>query len=296
MNKEIRKSIVIDAPVETVYKALSDEKELVNWFPDHAILEKSVGGRMEFKFKRSDGTVDHKVEGEILEIVPGKKLAFSWRNTSDPNFPNTKVTWSLKAVDGGRTRVELVHTGFSEGRWLDLHDGGWSFFIRRLAEYCTQGRVESRAMYKEMGKEIHKTLIINTGPEVVFRALTEGNELTQWFSNQGATIEPRTGGKLEFGFLRPDGERHAFHGRILEFIPAKKLSFSWNNIHEPISEDEIITWSLERVDGGKTKVTLSHTGLKESKEDIAAGWSYEAGWTYFLGQLVGHCNKLAVRT
>ena len=296
MSNEIRKTIVIDAPAETVYKALSDEKELTYWFPSHAILDRRVGGRMEFKFERNDGIVDHKVEGEILEFVPGKKLSFSWKNTSDPDFPNTKVTWTLEPLEGGKTRVELVHTGFEKGRWFDLHDGGWSFFIGRLEEYCTKGRVESRAMYKEMGKEIRKTVMINAPSDAVFRALTDDKELVQWFPNQGATLDVRVGGKLEFRFLRPDGEKHAFHGKILEIIPGKKLSYSWNNLHEPMSDNEIITWTLEPVDGGRTRVTLLHTGLKESKEDVAGGWSYEAGWIFFLGQLVEHCNGPAIKS
>jgi uncharacterized protein YndB with AHSA1/START domain len=41
---EIRKTIVIDASPEVVFKAISDPKELTNWFPDQAILEPRVGG------------------------------------------------------------------------------------------------------------------------------------------------------------------------------------------------------------------------------------------------------------
>ena len=36
---EIKKSIVIDASPEVVFKAISDPNELTNWFPDQAILE-----------------------------------------------------------------------------------------------------------------------------------------------------------------------------------------------------------------------------------------------------------------
>ena len=34
-------------------------------------------------------------------------------------------------------------------RWFDLHDGGWSYFVNRLVQYCQTGRVESRAMFRE---------------------------------------------------------------------------------------------------------------------------------------------------
>jgi uncharacterized protein YndB with AHSA1/START domain len=42
---EIRKSIVIEASTEVVFKAITDPEELTNWFPDQAILESKVGGR-----------------------------------------------------------------------------------------------------------------------------------------------------------------------------------------------------------------------------------------------------------
>lgn len=99
-----------------------------------------------------------KVVGKVLEFMPDKKFSMSWKNTADPNFPDTKVTWMLEP-DGDRTKVTLVHTGFEKGRWLDLHDGGWSFFAGRLVEYCQTGRVENRQMFKELDR---KTLADST--------------------------------------------------------------------------------------------------------------------------------------
>lgn len=136
MTDIIRKTIIIDAPPEVVFRAITDEKELINWFPDQAKLEARVGGAMEFKFQRDEETVDHTVIGKVLEIIPDKKLSLSWKNTSDQNFPNTTVTWTLELVENGRTRVTLEHSGFEKGRWRDLHDQGWTYFLVQLADYC----------------------------------------------------------------------------------------------------------------------------------------------------------------
>ena len=48
--REIRKIIEIDASPEVVFKALSDPKELTNWFPDAAILEPKIGGKFKISF------------------------------------------------------------------------------------------------------------------------------------------------------------------------------------------------------------------------------------------------------
>lgn len=67
------------------------------------------------------------MEGKVLEIVPNKKISYSWANKFDPNFPKTTVTWTLEEVDGNKIRVTLVHAGFgSKSKWYDLHGKGWS--------------------------------------------------------------------------------------------------------------------------------------------------------------------------
>lgn len=149
MTETIQKSIVVNAPASRVFQALTSDKELTNWFPNIAKLEARVGGSVEFQFVNADGCVDHKVVGKVLELIPDKKFSMSWKNTSDPDFPDTTVTWTLEP-DGGRTKVTLVHSGFEKGRWFDLHDGGWSYFAGRLVEYCQTGRVENRQMFKEL--------------------------------------------------------------------------------------------------------------------------------------------------
>lgn len=286
MTETIAKSIIIDAPPSKVFQAITDEKELTNWFPNIARLEAKVGGSVEFRFQRADGTVDHIVVGKVIEIVPDKKFSMSWKNTSDSNFPDTMVTWTLEP-DGDKTLVRLVHSGFEKGKWLDLHDGGWSYFAARLAEYCQKGHVESRQMFKELGEEIQKTIVVDARPEVVFRALTDDQELTQWFPNH-AVLEARVGGTMEFRFERPDGEKHTMHGSVVELIPNKKLSYSWK-LAGGSDPDSLVTWTLDPVDGGKTQVTLVHSGLIPAPK--GEEWSYEKGWTYFIGRLAERYKK-----
>jgi uncharacterized protein YndB with AHSA1/START domain len=79
---EIRKSIVIDASTEVVFKAITDPEELTNWFPDQAILESKVGGRYKFSFNKQENTeyrqMDYFPEGTITEFIPNKKITYTW--------------------------------------------------------------------------------------------------------------------------------------------------------------------------------------------------------------------------
>src|SRR5215831_16378070 len=79
---EVTKNIVIDAPPEVVFKAITDQNQLTNWFPDQAILEAKVGGKMKFSFYKNSkrgnqecGRERDKVkEGIISEFILIRKF------------------------------------------------------------------------------------------------------------------------------------------------------------------------------------------------------------------------------
>ena len=142
---EIKKSIVVHASPEVVFKAITDPNELTNWFPDHAILEPKVGGKMKLSFykekseKRTGCTTDAFPEGTIKEFIPNKKLSYTWQHKDVPEFPETVVTWELEDIGANKTRVELIHSGFTgkeERKSFKEHDQGWTYFLDRLEKYC----------------------------------------------------------------------------------------------------------------------------------------------------------------
>jgi uncharacterized protein YndB with AHSA1/START domain len=135
----IEKNVVIDASPEVVFKAITDPKELTNWFPDHAIMEAKLGGKVKFSFykdkERKDRELECIPEGTIIELIPNKKVSYTWHQPNIPDFPRTVVTWELEEIADNKTRVKLLHTGFEPGR-LFKHDEGWSYYLNRLQSYC----------------------------------------------------------------------------------------------------------------------------------------------------------------
>lgn len=138
---EIRKTIEIDATPEIVFSALTDPAEITQWFPDQAILEPKVGGKMKFTFfARGAKPLDRDFfpEGEILEFVPNEKLSYTWIPSDIPGFPRTVVVWNLEKIGENKTRVTLTHSGFTgkPHELLKEHSYGWDYFANRLVEYC----------------------------------------------------------------------------------------------------------------------------------------------------------------
>jgi uncharacterized protein YndB with AHSA1/START domain len=138
---KIRKTIIIDATPEVVFKAITDPDELTHWFPDQAILEPNVGGKMKFSFFKTDSQyrqMDYFPEGIISEFVPNKKIAYTWQEPNIPDFPKTIVTWEFEKIDNDKTELKLLHTGFKPDETAKKHNEGWSHFLGELTKYCTK--------------------------------------------------------------------------------------------------------------------------------------------------------------
>ncbi|HUU48887.1 MAG TPA: SRPBCC domain-containing protein [Nitrosopumilaceae archaeon] len=146
MSNEIKQVVELNSSQEDVFKAISNPEDLINWFPDVAILEPKVGGKFKISFLKDSKKpkmkmdVDFINEGKILEIVSNKKLVHTWKWNQFSEFPETIVTWDLEPISDGKTRLTLTHTGFTGKEKgpasLEEHTKGWSFFLNELISYC----------------------------------------------------------------------------------------------------------------------------------------------------------------
>lgn len=75
---EVRKTIVVDAPPEVVFKALTDEKELVRWMPQEARIDPRHNGEYEFKYHWAEKGLHSVARGKILELIPDKRLSYTY--------------------------------------------------------------------------------------------------------------------------------------------------------------------------------------------------------------------------
>jgi uncharacterized protein YndB with AHSA1/START domain len=92
-----------------------------------------VGGRFRIAFGGADGTM-HECAGEYREVVPNRKLVFTWswpRTTPDRI---SLVTVIFKAVNGG-TELDFRHEQFFDEKARDDHKRGWTGVLDKLAEY-----------------------------------------------------------------------------------------------------------------------------------------------------------------
>ena len=88
-----------------------------------------VGGRFHVGFRGNDGG-QHDVSGVYKEIVPNRKLVFSWAWRTTPER-ESQVTIDLKP-DGAETILTLTHEQFFDAKARDDHGVGWNRALDNL--------------------------------------------------------------------------------------------------------------------------------------------------------------------
>jgi uncharacterized protein YndB with AHSA1/START domain len=139
------------------------------------------------------------------------------------------------------------------------------------------------------GGTLTKNIVVNSPAKIVFNAISNENELQKWGpANQRATLDKRIGGIIQFVTVREDTqETYIIRGNILEFVPDRKIPYTWRVDAQSDYHKTTVTWTLEPADNNKTNVTLVHSGIiKEEHTQLA-----NAGWTYFLDRLVRYYKQ-----
>lgn len=106
----------------------------------------------------------------------------------------------------------------------------------------------------------------------VWAAVTEPAELAHWFPSAVA-VQPRAGGTIEFTF---DPNIDPMQGRVLEFDPPRRFSFTWGGDELHLSLDP---------DGDGCVLTMLN--VLEQRDTAARNG---AGWVVCLAELDTHLS------
>ena len=126
----------IKAAPEKVFEAWTRPEQMTRWWgvtenpkPPIAETDLRVGGRFRVQFWDPKNE-HHSVSGTYREVVPNRKLSFSWAWQSTPERESL-VTIDLNAVDDG-TMLTLTHEQFFSEQARDDHSRGWGVALDRL--------------------------------------------------------------------------------------------------------------------------------------------------------------------
>lgn len=147
--RSIEKEIHILAPVDAVWKALTDAEELTRWFPLEARVTPGEGGAIWMSWKN-----EQQFNTPIGAWKPNEHLKLIYMEPTPAAKPGEQgmpfeVPFQV-ALDyhltgrAGETILRLVHSGFSsDATWDGQYDGtvsGWDFQLQGLKLYLERHR------------------------------------------------------------------------------------------------------------------------------------------------------------
>lgn len=111
----------IKKPVEKVWAALTTPERIADWFTE-VELDLRLGGVYRLAFPQDD----YRMTGEIVELVPLRRLAHTW---PDETHPLSIVRYELEP-DGNGCRLTLTQTHLNAKQLETLP--GWHTFLEAL--------------------------------------------------------------------------------------------------------------------------------------------------------------------
>ena len=134
----IDREVLIEAPVEVVWRTITEPDQMTQWFADRVDLVIEPGAHGYMEFGDQGGPV-------VVETVdPPVRFSFRWNHPreEEPAADNSMlVEFTLTPEGGERTRLRVTESGHELLGWPDAekeryaseHQEGWGEFLDRLA-------------------------------------------------------------------------------------------------------------------------------------------------------------------
>jgi uncharacterized protein YndB with AHSA1/START domain len=141
----IEREVLIEAPVEVVWRTITEPDQMSQWFADRVDLVVEEGAHGHMEFGDQGGPV-------VVETVdPPTRFSFRWNHPrgEEPVVGNSMlVEFTLTPEGGERTRLRVAESGHEvlawpedeKGRYADEHRGGWAEYLDRLARLLVKRR------------------------------------------------------------------------------------------------------------------------------------------------------------
>jgi uncharacterized protein YndB with AHSA1/START domain len=133
----------IKATPARIWAAITRPEQMIRWWgPDAGPtlrVEADVrpGGRFSVVFRLLNGA-EHNPTGIYREVIPEKKLAFTWDLPGNAE-PQSLVTFLLAPFDGG-TELTLIHAQLPDEDARRSHEEGWKGLLDKLPVFLGDER------------------------------------------------------------------------------------------------------------------------------------------------------------
>jgi uncharacterized protein YndB with AHSA1/START domain len=242
-----------------------------------------------------DGT-DYPNHSVFQEVVYPERIVYAHggRKAGRPEAEFI-ATWTFEAIEDKKTRLTMRGL-FPSAAARDLVvkefgaiEGGKQT-LERLAEHLPAMGCDARSIVIER--------IVDAPPALVFQCWTDPKHMARWWGPRGFTnpvceLDVRIGGTWRIVMRAPDGTEYPCQGVYQAIVPNERLVFT--NVATDAAGKPVIdglTAVAFTEANGKTKVTVSTSGIAVVDYAVAYINGMEAGWTQSLERLDGEVAAL----
>ena len=241
-----------DAPVETVWQAITTPEQMRRWYFDMNHFKPEAGCEFAFVVEHEGHTYDHRCK--VVEVIPPRKTAYTWRHHGHEG--NSLVVWEL-VRDGDKTRLKLTHTGLETFPKTPA-------FARKNFELGWTSLVgtQLKDFLENAGREIFIAREFNAPREMVWEAMTDPKHVVNWWGPRGftTTIEEmdfRAGGVWRHVMHGPDGANYPNQSVFKEIVKPERIVYAHGGKREGgpgVSFES--TWTFEALAADRTRVSI----------------------------------------
>ena len=137
----VEQSYYFNAPVERVFRGLTDSRILVKWFLSKARVLPKRGG--DYSFSWIGG---YHMTGKVKRFEANRSISYSWSDKLG-NGELAKTTVSFNLTKKGRgTLLKVRHTGFRDPEHFAECSSRWAYYLTNMKSVLDHG-VDLRSKY-----------------------------------------------------------------------------------------------------------------------------------------------------
>jgi uncharacterized protein YndB with AHSA1/START domain len=150
----VEREIRIDAPVDVVWRVVTEPGEMTRWFSDEAELDPRPGGNGVLTF-RNENNGHEKVVAPVVVVraEPPHVFAYRWSHPEGtrPDSSNSVLVEFTLTPDADGTLLRVVESGIAAMAWTDEaklgyledHRQGWDTHLQSLRSYAPRAAAAS---------------------------------------------------------------------------------------------------------------------------------------------------------
>lgn len=267
----VERSIVIAAPRERVWQALTDPEQMAQWF-----LPPALGGQLQ---RDGQGRLSILMGPMAVAVAVFDGMDAPRRFTSH-SLPDKLLTttYTLEDANGG-TQVTVRVTGFealtteAAQERLEPLDKGWEKALKNLQAFLAgeslphpEGYIAALYGYRRESKQtfaVERSIWLKAPIERVWQAVTDPAQIQQWYSpgTPWRLSALEVGGKLSAYDPESNADTHV---QVIEVLDPPRL-FVTRALSEGAEPEHVISYYLMEENGG-TRLTLTDAGYEREAD------------------------------